>query len=186
MKLGKIATYIGAGLLAVSCSVKKPASEKALAHASNYLKGTEIVMAEKKAWNIPSLDNMNYSHDIFYWDSLLSVNREKEFFKKGQQYANDSINGKQANRPEFSVTQIEPEAKTNSYHHTIDSIKLEVAKYYSGRDFLNLEQRAPHNSFGAKWGTNENARTHYYGLLSIKGAERKGFEDGVASVINPK
>ena len=48
MNIGKIAGYIGAGLLTASCTMKKPAAEKALEHTSKYLKGSELFVAEKK------------------------------------------------------------------------------------------------------------------------------------------
>ena len=62
----------------------------------------------------------------------------------------------------------------------VDSIKTEVAKYYSGSEMLNLERKAPQH-YSGKYGTRDNYITHYYGTLAIKGAERKGFNDGMIS-----
>ena len=87
MNIGKIAGYVGVGLLTASCTMKKPATEKAIEHASKYLKGSELYVAETKALNLPIKDNHNYSHDIFYWDSLLSVNREKEYKDLGKKFS---------------------------------------------------------------------------------------------------
>jgi hypothetical protein len=61
----------------------------------------------------------------------------------------------------------------------LDSVKSQVANYYSGEEFLALERKAPNNPYYCKWGTSDNFSTHYLGEMSIKGAERKGFNKGV-------
>ena len=177
MNIGKIAGYIGAGLLTASCTMKKPASEKALEHASKYLKGSELFVAEERARNLPSIDSHNYSQDIFYWDSLLSVNREKEYKNLGKKYIEEGASGKYNRKPLF-IMPLEPN-KTQKGKSILDSIKRVVSSYYTGEEFLKLEKNAPRSDFGAKWGTNDNLKTHYYGELAIKGAERKGFSDGL-------
>lgn len=176
MRITRLAGYIGAGMMAVSCSVK-PASEKALEHASKYLKGSELVVAEDRAAKITKTEAMNYSHDIFYWDSLLSVNREKEFINKGKQYVLDGVNGKLQRKEVFSMP-IQPSV-AQSGESILFNAKKEVAKYYTGEEFLALERKAPNNSTGNKWGTSENYRTHYFGELSIVGAERRGYYKGI-------
>lgn len=177
MNIGKIVGYIGAGLLTASCTMKKTATEKAIEHTSKYIKGSELFVAEKKAWNLPSIDSHNYAHDIFYWDSLLSVNREKEYKDLGKKHIQDSLNGNHRRIPHF-VMPLEPNT-TQKGKTILDSIKGIVSSYYTGEEFLKLEKNAPRADFGAKWGTNDNMRTHYFGELAIKGAERKGFHDGL-------
>ena len=176
MRINRVAGYIGAGLMAVSCSVK-PATEKALEHASKFLKGSELVVAEERAAKITKTEAMNYSHDIFYWDSLLSVNREKEFVNKGKQYVQDGANGKLQRKEVFSMP-MNPNTE-QSGESILSNAKKEVAKYYTGEEFLALERKAPNNSSGNKWGTSENYRTHYFGELSVAGAERRGYYKGI-------
>lgn len=177
MNIGKVTAYIGAGLLAASCTVKQPARVQALEHASKYLRGSELVAAEGRAGKINTSDVMDYSRDIFYWDSLLSINREKEFNQLGRQHVLDSANHNYT-RKQFFIMPIEPNVKQKG-ERILDSIKGEVAEYYTGEEMLKLEKNAPNGAFGAKWGTNDNQVTHYYGELAIKGAERKGFNDGL-------
>ncbi len=177
MNIGKVTAYIGAGLLTASCTIKQPAREKALEHASKYIRGSELVAAQGRASKVNSCDFMNYSRDIFYWDSLLSVNREKEFKQLGKQHIIDSANHNYSRKP-FFIMPIEPNVKQKG-EKILDSIKGEVAKYYSGEEMLKLEKNAPKGAYGSKWGTNDNQVTHYYGELAIKGAERKGFHDGL-------
>ena len=179
MKIGRLAGYVGAGLLATSCTMTKPAPEKALEHAAKYLKGTEVSVAQRRVLSLPSNESYNRSHDIFYWDSLLSVNREKEYFQLGKQHITDSVNGIHKRKPIFQMP-IEPKLDQKS-SSILDSIKNEVAKYCTGEEFLKLEKNAPHREIGAKWGTSDNITTHYLGELAIKGAERKGFYDGMAA-----
>lgn len=56
------------------------------------------------------------------------------------------------------------------------------AKYYLGTAFLKLERKAPKNFYGEEWGTCDNQITHYYGNFAVKGAERRGFCDGLSCV----
>ena len=177
MRIAKIAGYVGAGLLSASCNFK-PATEKALEHASKYLTGSELVVAEGKAWNIAAKDNMNYSPNIFYWDSLLSVNKGKEFFENGKKYIKDSVAGNFKRRVPVHLY-MEPDL-TQDGKTIVDSIKKEVAKYHTGEEMLSLERKAP-KEYSEKWGTRDNQVTHYYGTLAVRGAERKGFNDGMIS-----
>ena len=131
---------------------------------------------------MPSTDTHDYSHDIFYWDSLLSVNREKEYKDLGKKHVIDNANGNYSRKPRF-ILPLKPNT-TQKGKSILDSIKGIVSTYYTGEEFLKLEKNAPKADFGAKWGTNNNMQTHYYGELAIKGAERKGFNDGLKEAQN--
>lgn len=175
MKLSKIAAYTGAGLLTVSCNVKEP-HIKALKHASKYLKGSELVVAEEKAQQIIRKDITNHAAQIFYWDSLLSVNKEKDSFKKGIEYIKDSVNGNVKRKLPIHISAELDTDKTEK--EILGNIKKEVAEYYSREEFLDLERKAP-KYFGSEFSTNEGYVTHYYGTLAVQGAERKGFNEGL-------
>lgn len=178
MRIGKIASYIGIGLVTASCSVKKPAQEKALDQAAKYLKGHELVIAEQRALQQPHKESHICSQDIFYWDSLLAVNREKEYKQLGKQYIKDSIDGVYKRKPFFKLP-IDDNIKQKGLE-IVDSIKKEVSRYYSGEDILKLERKAPKQEGSSKYGLNDNAQTHYLGMIGVAGAERKGFETGLA------
>ena len=182
MKLGKISGIVGAGLLAASCNMQKPATQRALEHAAKYLKGHEVAVAKGKVLNFHIHDYVDNSQDIFYWDSLLSVNREKQYREVGKQYIKDSIANKNQRKPIFKMP-IEPDINKGTKGR-LDSIKLEVSKYYTGKEFIDLETNAPNNGVMVKFGTIDNQITHYYGELAIKGAERKGFLDGANAERN--
>lgn len=178
MKTSRIAGYVGAGLLAVSCNMQKPATTKALEHASKYLTGTELVVAEGRASKITKESYTDYSGPIFYWDSLLSVNREKEFYEKGKQHVKDSVAGKYNRKPLFQMP-LKPDESQKA--ETIrDSVKKLVSHYYSGYEMLKLEQKEPPTVW-TKYGVNRSHVTQYYGSLGIAGAERKGFQEGLAA-----
>jgi len=177
MRLNKISAYIGAGLVAASCTMKKPASEKAMEHAAKYLTGIELCVAENNAGKISVSEVMNYSNDIFYWDSLLSVKKENEYKQLGKKHIQDSLDGRYRRRSFYNL-KVKPRIDQDG-KQICDSIKKEVAKYCTGKEYLKLKKNAPNNSYGNKWGTSDNLVTHYFGELAIRGAERKGFEEGV-------
>ena len=120
---------------------------------------------------------MNYSHDIFYRDSLLSVHREKEFINKGKAYVQDGYDCKLQRKKVFLMP-TRPNTD-QSGKRIVDSVKREVANYYSGEEFLALERKAPKDIYSEKCGTTDNFKTHYWGELSIKGAERRGGSKGI-------
>lgn len=179
MKLNRVGAYICSAIMSMSCHNNyKPTSEKAIEHASKYLTGTELVVAQEKARYIVPKDGTMYVNQIFYWDSLLCINKEKEGFQKGVQQIQDSLNGNYRRKLPIQVTS---EPKTDQTNKQIaDSVKKEVSQYYSGEEMLELEKKAP-DPGNDRYKTNEGHVTHYFGALATKGAERKGFREGLVN-----
>lgn len=177
MKLNRVGAYICSALMTVSCHNNyKPATDKALEQASKYLRGTELVVAEEKASYIAQKDGTMYVNQIFYWDSVLCVNKEQEAFKKGVQHIKDSMAGNYRRKLPLQIS-LEPKTHQKT-KRIVDSVKKEVSQYCNGEEMLNLERKAPKVD-NNRYLTTDGYVTHYFGTLAIQGAERKGFNDGL-------
>ena len=80
MKIGKIASYISAGIITIACGkgTYTPTWVKAEKMAAKHLKGTEFVQLQR---TMPALKDIGEyteaERTIHYWDSLLCVNKMK-------------------------------------------------------------------------------------------------------------
>lgn len=184
MRIGKIASYIGLALLTVSCrsGINKPASAKAMEFASKYISGTELLEAQNLSKNITKkIDPYDYSHKIFYLDSILASKKEASAFPDGVKMVKDSAEGNLFRRYIFFIPQ-EPD-NTRTGKEISDSLEKEVAKYFSGKEMLEIQKKAP---IAQRIGnvSNENALAEYFGRLSVIGATRKGYHEGMQASRN--
>lgn len=177
MKIGKIAAYIFAGLMTVSCG-KKPHNlpyEKAEKIAARYIKGDEFIKIKNNAPSlVDSISHTNANDRIFYWDSILAYCKFAEGIDSGRKFIIDSIAGKPVKRPDFKVC-VDVERR---YPEEIVKItKEEVAKYYTKPEMFELLSKEP-LAYPQEGFATGNTLTHYYGQIAAQAAQKKGFELG--------
>lgn len=177
MKISRTMGCVVTGLLMTACDAGKPVNQRALEHSAKYLNGIEYVVAKDNASKIFKKDYVDASKDIFYWDSIVSVNKEKEAFQKGIKYIKDSLAGIYKRKPLFNMP-LKPDVSKSAREILAES-KKEASKYYSGQEMLTLEKKAPNADWYIKHGTSDNYTVHYLGQLTIVGAERKGYNEGL-------
>lgn len=178
MKVWKITSCLLAGLISVSCNVKKPklSLHRAERLAKTYFKPDEFVKIKNNAPIVPeSLASMPINERIYYWDSICAYNKLHANIDSGRAYIIDSVAGKPVKYPEFSI-----EAKNDkrNYEQIINDIQKEVSKYNSKEEMAEIIANEPKAQ-----STSDliNEITHYYGCMAIQGAEKKGFELGTES-----
>ena len=177
MRITRLAGIVCAGLLTVSCHSGPKGHEKAAKLAQQYLTKTEFAEVQKQAENIYSSslkNNLNMENVIYYWDSILCINKKREGFLAGEQQILDSIAGKKYPLcPKRIVTK---SVDSRLYLSDFEGPKL-VKKYYTNVELGNLVRNQPGIKPGF-WRKPHNEVTAYYGEQAAKGAYRQGFKEG--------
>ena len=149
-------------------------SEKAKAQAVKYLKGDELLKAERFANQQYNSDNIS-GKAVTYWDSLLTEAKAKQAYLEGQQLIRDSIKGIHHRKTKFNAP-----LDTIITNDIIDSPREEYAKYVSAEEFINARNNAP-DDYDVKLGYNDFAgSTHYWNLITMAGRQQEAFNKGMA------
>ena len=169
---GLIGSVLMSGAL-LSCDEKKHA-DKAKAQAVNYLRGDELLKAERFASQQRNYAGYN-GEAVLYWDSLLMDAKAKEAYVKGQQIIRDSVSGKFFRKEKFKA----PLDTVITEREVIANSKNEYAQYISGADFVKARENAPEDRLVGF--SNDLAGTiHYWNLITISGKQNEAYKKGMA------
>ncbi len=166
---------VGLSMLAgtiASCSDTKY-EDKAKAQAVKYLKGDELLKAERFARQQYNPDQYN-GNAIVYWDSLLIETKAKQAYIEGQQLIRDSVNG-----IHYRKTKYKAPLDTVMTSDIIESPKSEYAKYVSAEKFLESRNNAPQGT-GVNFANNLVGSTHYWNLITLAGKQNEAYQKGMA------
>lgn len=156
----------------VSGCVEPRFEEKAKAQAIKYLKGDELLKAERFSRQQQNYDK--YSGEaIEYWDSLLIEAKAKEAYQKGYQLVKDSLNGVHHRKEKFKA----PLDTIFTSDVIVDS-KIEYAKYTDAENFVKLRDNAPDNYVMGAF-NNLGASTHYWNLITMAGKQKDAYNKGM-------
>ena len=177
MNLKVFSNLLGGALIAAgvyscaSCS-NSSYSDKAKQKASEYLNGYDLLKAERFANQQNNYDHYN-GDAIEYWDSLLIEAKSKEAYVKGQQYINDSVNGrfyrKEKFKPKLDTILSDPDV--------IKCSREEYARYTNAQDFIKARNNAPKNTHFGK--NHLVSTTHFWNLITIVGKQQEAFNKGI-------
>ncbi len=206
MKVGKIASFVGTGLLAISCSSKAPkaaeeavqeivkeapvvvqnvtpqkAVDKALGRIVQFGTGEEYYKAQKAGNSFPIKKKAtDISDAIFYWDSLANVKKVQIAYNAGYKMAKDSMAGIPFTRMEFKVPR--PMALRNKLvFKTTKSLKNkaqeEASKYYTGAQMEAFRVREPRANASER--TKVNHQTYLYDRIGTVLEQRHAYNKGI-------
>ena len=169
---GLIGLSMFAGTIA-SCTDSKY-EDKAKAQAVKYLKGDELLKAERFANQQYNSDNIS-GKAVTYWDSLLTEAKAKQAYLEGQQLICDSIKGIHHRKTKFKAP-----LDTIMTNDIIENPKKEYAKYVSAEEFLESRNNAP-DDYDVKLGYNNLVgSTHYWNLITLAGRQNEAYQKGMA------
>lgn len=166
---------VGLSMLAgtiASCSDTKY-EDKAKAQAVKYLKGDELLKAERFARQQDNSDQYD-GKEIVYWDSLLIEAKAKQAYIEGQQLINDSVNGIHHRKAKYKAP-----LDTVMPSNIIENSRKEYAKYVSAVEFLKSRNNAPHEN-GINLVNDLVGSTHYWNLITLAGRQNEAYQKGMA------
>ena len=176
MNINKVSYgLVGTVLMGVSLTgCTEPKYEnKAKEMAVKYLRGDELLKAERFASQQPNYDK--YSGEaITYWDSLLIEAKSKEAYLKGMQVIKDSAEGKFFRKEKFKAP-LDTICSDDFIEKTIN----EYAKNTSAEDFIKARDNAP-ASYVSRVNNNMAASAHYWNLITTSGKQKDAYQKGMA------
>ena len=180
MNINKVSYgLVGTVLMGVSLTgCTEPKYEnKAKEMAVKYLRGDELLKAERFASQQPNYDK--YSGEaITYWDSLLIEAKSKEAYLKGMQVIKDSAEGKFFRKEKFKAP-----LDTICSEDFIEETIKEYAKNTSAEEFIKARENAPGNYVSGAY-NNKAASTHYWNLITTTGKQKYAYNKGMVDARN--
>lgn len=170
LSFGLIGITLMAG--AFSACTESKYENKAKEQAVKYLRGDELLKAERFAGQQHNYDN--YSGEaITYWDSLLIEAKTKEAYLKGMQVIKDSADGKFFRKEKFKAS-----LDTLCPDDLVENVKNEYAKLISAEEFLKARDKAPADYVSGVY-NNMAASTHYWNLITMTGKQKEAYQKGM-------
>jgi len=168
--------FIGGALMAASLTgCTEPKFEnKAKEMAVKYLRGDELLRAERFASQQPNYDKYN-GEAVAYWDSLLIAAKAKEAYLRGLQVIKDSADGKFFRKEKFKA-----QLDTICSDDLIDDLINEYAKYTNAEEFIKARESAPGSYVSGAY-NNKAASTHYWNLIISSGKQKEAYQKGIAA-----
>ena len=168
---GLLGLVMAAGVM--SGCVEHKFEEKAKAQAVKYLRGDELLKAERFASQQPNYDKFS-GEAVTYWDSLLIESKAKEAYLKGMQVIKDSAEGKFFRKEKFKAP-LDTICSDDFIEKTIN----EYAKNTSAEDFIKARDNAP-ASYVSRVNNNMAASAHYWNLITTSGKQKDAYQKGMA------
>ena len=176
MNVSKIShSIIGLALTAgvMSGCVEPKFENKAKEAAVKYLRGDELLKAERFASQQPNYDKLS-GEATTYWDSLLIEAKSKEAYLRGLQVIKDSAEGKFFRKEKFKA-----QLDTICSDDFLDDLINEYAKNTSAEEFIKVREKAP-NRYVLGAYNNNAVSTHYWNLITMSGKQKDAYNKGMA------
>ena len=157
----------------VSSCVEPKYEEKAKTQAIKYLKGDELLKAERFSMQQHNFDKQS-GEAVAYWDSLVIDAKVKEAYLKGMQVIKDSANGKFFRKEKYKAP-----LDTICSDDLINDVKKEFAKYSTAEEFVYARDNAPKDYVTGVY-NNLAASTHYWNLIVMAGKQNEAYKQGMA------